>query len=194
MSESANGTSDPARSTTSRSAGGYGRSAVARMRTFGRGPGSISIAARLMPSPEVPDIIPTEITRRLSCEGSRHRFVDRDAEAIRLLVVPATEVDAVREEDDGQVELRIDPQRCAGETGVPVGVDAEVGTDHRPVRRAKREADAAPHVALLHALRPCGNREVVADDRAVAEHPRDGRDVRRRTEEPGVSTDTTDGR
>jgi succinate dehydrogenase / fumarate reductase iron-sulfur subunit len=115
-------------------------------------------------------------------KACRHRFVDRDAEAIRLLVVPAAEIDAVGEEDDGEVELWIDPQRRAGETGVPVGVDAEVATDHRPVRRAERQADAAPHVALLHALRPCGPGEVVADDRAVAEHPRDGRDVRRRAE------------
>src|SRR6266508_1226705 len=100
MSERANGTSAPARSTASRSAAGYGRSPVARMRTFGRAPGSISIAARLMPSPEVPDIIPTEITRRFSCERGRDRFVHGDAETVRRVAVGAPEVPAVREQDD----------------------------------------------------------------------------------------------
>src|SRR5688572_19784953 len=109
-SESKNGSSAPARSTASRMASGYFSSLVARIRTLGWAPGSTSIAARLMPSPEVPDIIPTAIIGRLSCERGGHGFVHRDAEAVHLVVVGATEVHAVREQDDRQVELRIDPE------------------------------------------------------------------------------------
>src|SRR5687767_6762233 len=154
MSDSLKGTSAPARSTASRIADGYGCSAVEMTRTFGRGPGSISIAARFIPSPDVPDIIPTAIIRRFSCERRRYRFVQRDAEAVELVVVPATEIDAVGEQDDGEVELRIDPDRRPGEAGMPVGVDAEMATDHRAVRRAERQADPAPHVLLFDVLRP----------------------------------------
>src|SRR2546428_9504427 len=128
------------------------------MRTAGLAPGSISIAARLMPSPDVPDIIPIAITWRFSCEGRRYRFVHRDAEAVGRVIVVPTEVHAVRQQHDREVELRIDPQRGAGEAGVPVGVDAEVATDHRPVRRAEREADASSDVALFHPLRPRARR------------------------------------
>src|SRR6185295_17991561 len=126
MSESANGESAPARSTASRSVGGYACSAVARMRTFGRGPGSTSMAARLMPSPEVPDIIPTAITGGFSRERGRYGFMHRDAEAVHRVVVAAAEVHTVREQDDREIELRIDPERRTGESGVAVGVDAEV--------------------------------------------------------------------
>src|SRR6185503_3703669 len=153
MSDSANGESAPARSTASRSAGGYACSAVARMRTFGRGPGSTSMAARLIPSPEVPDIMPTAITCRFSCERRRHGFVHRDAEAVHRVVVAAPEVHAVREQNDGEVELWIDPERRAGESSVAVCVDAEVAADHRAVGRAESEAESAPHVLLLHMLR-----------------------------------------
>src|SRR5207247_6206495 len=113
--------------------------AVATMRTLSRAPGSISIAARLMPSPDVPDIIPTEITCRLSCEGRRHCFVHRDPKAVGRVVVVPSEVHAVRQQHDREVELRIDPERGPGEAGVPVGVDAEMAPDHWPVRRAQRE-------------------------------------------------------
>src|SRR5512132_4364168 len=131
MSESAKGASAPARSTASRSAGGYACSAVARMRTLGRGPGSTSMAARLMPSPEVPDIIPTAIIYRFSCERRGHGFVHRDAEAVHRVVVAAPEVHAVREQHDREVQLRIDPERGSREAGVAVRVDAEVAAHHR---------------------------------------------------------------
>src|SRR6185503_5769998 len=193
MSESANGASAPARSTASRSAGGYACSAVARMRTFGREPGSTSMAARLMPSPEVPDIIPTAITGRFSCERRRHGFVHRDAEAVHRVVVAAPEVHAVREQDDGEVEPRIDPERRARESCVAVGVDAEVAADHRAVGRAEGEAEPAPHVLLLHTLGPRLGREVVPDDGAVAEDPRDRRDVRGRPEEASVPGRASEG-
>src|SRR5688500_9626775 len=187
MSDSANGTSAPARSTASRTADGYGCSAVAMTRTLGRAPGSISMAARFIPSPDVPDITPTAIIRRFSRERRGDGFVHRDAEAVHRVVVPAAEVHAVREQDDGQIELRIDPERRAGETRVPVGVDAEMATDHRPVRRAEREADAAPHVAVLDVLRPRERGEIVADDGAVAKDPCDRRHIRGRPEEARVS-------
>src|SRR5712691_954164 len=166
------------------------------MRTFGCAPGSTSIAARFMPSPEVPDIMPTAITPRLSfrsdgpgfagpfrrtrpaspapsgphSKAGRDGFVDRDAEAVHRVVVHSAEVHAVREHDDREVELRIDPERRSGETGVPVGVDAEVATDHRAVGRAERETDPAPDVALFHPFRPRQRGQVVADDGAIAEH------------------------
>src|SRR5688500_4443022 len=186
ISDSLKGTSAPARSTASRMADGYGCSAVAMTRTFGRGPGSTSIAARFIPSPDVPDIMPTAIIRRFSRERRRHGFVHRDAEAVHLVVVATTEVHAVREEDHREIEPRVDPDRRAREAGVPVGVDAEVAPDHRTVRRAQRETDPAPNVALLHVLRPreCG--EVVPDDGAVAEDPRDRRHIGGRPEEARV--------
>src|ERR1700687_703137 len=187
MSESANGASAPARSTASRSAGEYASSAVAMMRTFGRAPGSTSIAARFMPSPEVPDIIPMAITPGFSRERGRDGFVDRDSEAVHRVVVRPAEVHAVREQDDREIELWIDPERRAGETGVPVRVDAEVATDHRPIRRAQREADAPSHVALFHPLGPRESGQLVADDGAVPEHAREGRNVRRGAEETGVA-------
>src|SRR5712692_9570771 len=160
------------------------------------------MAAASTPSPDVPDMRPIaimacSISRRRRdeelYEGSRDRFMDGDAEAVYRVVVRASEVHAVGEDDDGQVNRRVDPERGAGESSVPVRVLAEIAADHRILRRAEREPDAAAEVALLHVLGPGQARELVADDRAVAVHPRDPRDVVGGAEEPGVTGDAAHG-
>src|SRR5439155_4515853 len=60
-------------------------------------------------------------------------------------------------------------------------------------RRAEREADASSDVALFHPLRPRERRELVADDRAVAEHARELGDVRGGPEETRVPAASAHG-
>src|SRR5713226_1623983 len=107
--------------------------------------------------------------------GPRKRFVDGDAEAVQGLVVGPPEIHAVREQDEREVLRWVDPHARAGEPGVAERVDAE---ERKALRRTEDESDPAPDVVAAVLL---GAREVaqlVADDRTVAVHADDRREIR----------------
>src|SRR5216117_2413746 len=81
--------------------------------------------------------------------GARKRLVHVDAEAIQLLVVGATEVDAVRQHDEREVLRRVGPHARPGEPGVAERVDAE---ERKALRRPQDQADAAADAAAAAIL------------------------------------------
>src|SRR5947209_20615418 len=118
--------------------------------------------------------------------------MDGDAELVERIVVLATEVHAVGEDDDGEVDRWIDPEARAGESGVTVGVEREIAAAHRPARGAQGKTEAPADVVARNLFGARERRQLVANHRAVAEYARKRGHVGRGAEKARVPADPAD--